>query len=155
MIPDSNFPYDTISDKYVNTDKKNWYLLQFTFKRCPLWINKWSKINLFFFREIAYLNKVNEIEGFGRAWIPISKDGLKIIYHTMVTFNPKPIGLVLRKLYGEDISFEVEENGNIIEMTHSPYFLSKISVKSYKRIIKRNSTQVVLVYTEEEFINNK
>ena len=56
-------------------------------------------IDIFLFREIAYINKENEIEGLGRAWLPFSSIGFRIFINAINPFKPKPVGVVLREKF--------------------------------------------------------
>lgn len=146
------FPHDLISDKYVNDPNgKNWNLIRVAIKRNPEWVKENVKYSFCLFREIAYINKQNEIEGLGRAWIPFTAWGIKLFATAINPLKSRPIGAILRKWFDGKLSFEVYHSDSSLKNL-PPYFLSKVNVTSYKRIITLPLKKRNRLFTEEDFV---
>lgn len=153
MQSNTKFPYGLLSPYYIDEgNDKKWYLLKIGIRTKPKWIEKSNCIfNLFLFREIIYINEFNKIEGFGRSWIPINFFGIKLFLQATNFFNPKPVGAILNKKFVADLYIDVLSK-NEKETTIPPYMLSKVVVTIYHRLIKQKSKDKLLLFTEEEII---
>jgi len=149
ISPDNRTPDRFISPRFHDSNNRQWFLLSVLLKQRPRWASTHSDFKLFIFREIAYINKNNELIGLGRSYIPLSIFGLKIFLRCLNPLNPKPLGVVLEQRSEGETTITVILN-EIKKMTLSPFRDSIVKVNSYKRIIIVDSFFKILI--EEDFI---
>jgi len=144
-----NSPNNLISPGYHSSNKKAWLLLRILIKPKPTWATTYCKKKYYIFREIAYVNNNNELIGLGRSYLPINIFGLSVFWKCIFIFNPKPLGVVLKMKYGDNIRINVVSNESK-NKNLTPYKKDLTEIQTYKRILKINDKDVVIV--EEDFI---
>lgn len=142
-------PNTLISPEYHYSNKKSWFLLRILIKIKPSWASEYSKKKYFIFREIAYVNGNNELNGLGRSYLPINFFGFFVFWKCIFIFNPKPLGVVLKKKYKDHLSINVVSNVSQNKIL-TPFKKDLAETQTFKRIITINNKNVIIV--EEDFI---
>ena len=142
-------PDTLISPEYHSSNKKAWFLLKILIKVKPSWASEYSKKQYFIFREIAYVNDNNELNGLGRSYLPINFFGLYVFWKCILIFNPKPLGVVLKAKYNNDLSIDVVSNESKNKIL-SPFKNAIAKTQTFHRIITVNKKHVIIV--EEDFL---
>lgn len=144
----NKFPNGLISPDY--TSERGWFLIKFFIKKRPNWVPS-DKVSTkyCFYREIGYTNENGTLVGLGRSWLPINKLSWHIQRKCIHLFNPHPLGVILKELFGNELDFKIisEEINN---KCLTPYRNKIEKSKMYKRIISHK--EKILAYVEEDII---
>lgn len=143
-------PTELISPNFHSDKKKSWFLLSFYLKHKPEWGKDLMKSTFCIFREIAYVNDVNELIGLGRSYLPFNYKGISIFLKCISLKSPKPLGVVLRENYGSAVKVVIISN-DVILKNITPYRNELTETSCYKRILSVNNEQLTIL-VEEDFI---
>jgi hypothetical protein len=150
----NKFPLGLNSPSYFRGEnRRSWSLISFGLQFEPEWTFEAtkSKRRLCLYREITYLSSSGQVEGLGRSWVPFTLQGIKLLMITFNPRNPKPLGVAIESLIGDDLSIEVISKISC-ERVLNPYRLSVETISSYKRAMKRISTNIYFAFTEEDIV---
>lgn len=148
-VPPSLNPTQLLSLAYVHDAHRSWCLLRTGLQLAPAWAGTEPRWRLF--REIAFLQANGTLDGIGRAWIRLNKDGLRLWLSCLVP-KPRPLGERLMCKYGTPkIEVPLEET---IDPPHalSSYYKACRQVLHFRRLVRVCDADTPFVITEEYFI---
>lgn len=144
------FPMGFMSPEYHNSDK-SWYLITASFKKTPSWGREHLKFPYCFFREIVYVDKDQTFEGLGRSYMPINFKTISILKSCINPFSTKPLGVVLRRLFKNDIKITIISQYRESKV-FMPYRNNKEEYCIYKRAIYDGKDKKLLALAQEEIM---
>jgi hypothetical protein len=152
----SVFPNNFVSHLYHEDQSgRSWALVSFGIRRLPRWIirRNLAEPGWCVFREILYLSETGELDGIGRAWVLPGMSLIRMLIMLCNPLAPQPLGVALRKLYGNDLEIAIVED-TVLLLTLTPYRLTEESVHRYHRVVSCRSNSRTLAFTEEQFIQS-